>query len=164
MANADMEKAGGILAFVAGIAQLVVALSFAVGDSVTGSISGALEIFGVGGGRFGGPGFAWGWTFAYATLVISAFLISGAKGRLLGVALIVCAILSAFGGSAFALLAILSLAGGIIALIGGFGAGGSGLQGIVATAQRMAQAAKETDARETDAKETDAKDANETKG
>ena len=151
MEKADLERTGGILAFVAGVAQTIIALSFAIGDSVTGTISRGLELFGMGGGGgFGGPSFVWGLIFAYATLVVSAFLISGAKGRVPGIALVVCAILGSFGGTAFALLAILALTGGIIALIGGFRAGGGGgLQGIAATARRMAEAAKEPDTRDT---------------
>ena len=146
MGKADFQKTAGILAFVAGIAQMLVGLVFAVGDSVTGSISSGLELFGLGGRGVGGPSFVWGLIFAYATLVIGAFLLSGARGRVPGIALVVSAVLGAFGGSAFALLAILSITGGVVALIGGFGAGGDGFRGLAATARRMAEAAKEADA------------------
>ena len=146
MGKADFQKVAGILAFAAGIAQMLVGLVFAVGDSVTGSISSGLELFGLGGGGYGGPSFVWGLIFAYATLVVGAFLLSGARGKVPSIALVVCAVLGAFGGSAFALLAILSITGGIVALIGGFGAGGAGFRGLAATARRMAEAAKETDA------------------
>ena len=164
MREADLGKTGGILAFVAGIAQMAIGFFFASAGSVTRSVTDTFgvigRIFGMeGGGGIGGPSFVWGLLCAYATLVVGALMISGAKGKVPGVALIVCAILGAFGGSAFALLAILSLTGGIIALIGGFGAGGDGLRGLMATAQRMAEAAKETDTADT----KDAKAADETK-
>ena len=97
MDKADLGKAGGILGFIAGVAQMLIALVFAGGDTVTRSVTGSIgmigQLFGLGGGGFGGPSFVWGLVFAYATLVISAFLVSGAKGRLVGIALVVCAIL-----------------------------------------------------------------------
>lgn len=151
MGKANLEKAGGIVGFVAGILQMFIALSFAVVGEITGGIgrgiSRTFDLFGLGGGGgvMDGPNYVWGLVFAYATVVLATLLMSGARGKVAGTALVVCAILGAFGGSAFAALGVLALTGGILALIGGFGEGGSGLRGMMATAQRMAQAAKESD-------------------
>ncbi len=164
MVEADLRRAGGVVGLVAGALQTLVALALAVAKQVTGSISNVSRVAGDIGSLFGmrdvghpieGPGFVWGLIFAYATVILSALLISGVRRRSCGVALIACGILGAFGGSGFALLAVLTIAGGSLALIGAFGVGGMAggaqdglrgkLQGVMATAQRMAKAATEAD-------------------
>ena len=143
MSKANLEKAGGIIAFVAGIAQAGPALvALGIGSMVDQTFGRLARAYNVDEST---------WWLAlilgYVTVVIGALLISGAKGKIPGIALVICAILSAVaGGGAGAILAIMTLTGGIIALIGGFGGGGSGLRGMMATAQRMAEAAKDTDA------------------
>ena len=159
MAQEKVERAGGIVGLTAGLLQSVVALAISVADAMAGTVSQVGRITSDIGGLFGmdlggglqGPSsfsFVWGLIFAYATVIVSALLISGVRARVCGAALVACAILGAFGGTGFALLAILSFAGGIIALIGSFGPGGaaSGLTGVMATAQRMAKAAMEAEA------------------
>ena len=105
-----MRKAGGIVALVAGI--------FAVGAAFVtlfvGGIGGAFEAE----GASTIIGFGWGGiVFAFLTIVLGAVAI-GAKGRIPGMLLIVCAIGGAIlGGTFVAIFMALAALGGVVAVI-----------------------------------------------
>ena len=105
-----MRKAGGIVALVAGI--------FAVGAAIVtlfiGGMGGAFEAE----GADTVIGLGWGGVaFAFLTIVLGAVLI-GAKGRVPGALLIVCAIAGAvLGGTLVAIFMGLAAIGGILAVI-----------------------------------------------
>ena len=156
MEKADLAKAGGILALVAGIAQ-----TFGYLFSIDLLPDWARFFEGPRGGRDYPSPFpiVLGMMIGCAIQVFGALLISGARGKIPGIALIVCAFLNVVCGPVFAVLAVPVLTAGVVALIGGFGARGQALRGLMATAQRMAEAAKETGTADTkDAKETDETD------
>ena len=105
-----MRKAGGIVALVAGI--------FAVGAAIVtlfiGGMGGAFEAE----GADTVIGLGWGGVaFAFLTIVLGAVSI-GAKGRVPGALLIVCAIAGAvLGGTLVAIFMGLAAIGGILAVI-----------------------------------------------
>ncbi len=149
--KSDKVKAGGFIALVAGTWQVGIAIVLlATGFPLMGVLEDAMgrsdfrdlsREVGLDGYLFSG---SMGLVVGYATVILSALLISGAKALIPGILLILFALLSLFAGGGFALLAILTLIGAVMALVAGLGAGGAG--GLVATAQRMAKAAQETDA------------------
>ena len=107
-----MKKAGGIIALVAGI--------FGVGAAIftlfVGGIGSALEAE----GASTVVGLGWGGVaFSFLTIVLGAVAI-GAKGRIPGVLLILCAIGGAIlGGTVVAIFMVLAAIGGILALVAG---------------------------------------------
>jgi len=106
-----MKKAGGIIALIAGIFA-VLAAGFTL---VVGGTAGAFEAEGADTVILLGWG---GVFFSFFTIVLGAVCI-GAKGRLPGVLLIICAIAGAIlGGTFVAIFMALALIGGILALFG----------------------------------------------
>ena len=106
-----MQKAGGIVALVAGIFGVFAAIFtlFFGGVASAFEAEGADTVVGLGWG---------GLMFAFATIVLSAVAM-GAKGRVPGILLIVCAIGGAIlGGTIVAIFMVLALVGGILATIG----------------------------------------------
>jgi hypothetical protein len=106
-----MQKAGGIVAVIAGIfgtlAAIVTLLIGGVGSAL--STQGASTVVGLG---FGGI------AFSFATIVLGAIAM-GAKGRVPGILLIVCSILGAIlGGTIVAVFMVLALIGGVLATLG----------------------------------------------
>lgn len=107
-----MRKAGGIIALIAGIFAV-----FAAGFTLlVGGVAGAVEaenasmVIGLGWG---------GVLFSFLTIVLGAVAM-GAKSRMPGVLLILCAIAGAIlGGTFVAIFMALALIGGILALFGG---------------------------------------------
>ena len=151
MGNADKGKVGGIIALVAGLLQLGVMFGMLVMNSGSRAFDSSL-------GTFAWPnldvgiGFSWGGLiFAYGTVFVAAYLLAGARGMIPGIALIVCALLGAIiGGVHIAALSLLTLIGGVISMgSGGGNAAVAGFQEVLRTAQRMAEAAKETETKET---------------
>ena len=152
MGNADKGKVGGIIALVAGLLQLGVMFGMLVMNSGSRSFGSSL-------GTFAWPntdvgiGFSWGGLiFAYGTVVVAALLLAGARGLIPGIAIIVCALLGAIiGGAHIAALSLLTLIGGVFAMMGSGGgnAAVAGFQEVLRTAQRMADAAKETETKDT---------------
>ena len=106
-----MQKAGGIIALVAGIFGVFAAL-FTLFFGGLGSALGASEgstIIGLGWG---------GVLFSFAVIVLGAVSIA-AKGKVPGIILIACAVGGAFlGGGLVAIFMVLALLGGIIATVG----------------------------------------------
>ena len=105
-----MRKAGGIVALIAGIFGV-----FAAGFTLfTGGVGAALEAEGA------DTVLALGWggvLFAFLTIVLGAVAM-GAKGRVPGALLIVCAIAGAvLGGTIVAVFMGLAVIGGILAVI-----------------------------------------------
>lgn len=106
-----MQKAGGIIALIAGIIAL-----FAAGFTL---------IFGGLGSAFDAEGadtvvnFGWGGIlFSFTTIILGAVSI-WAKGRIAGILLIISAIMgAAFGGNLVAIFMIPALIGGILTTIG----------------------------------------------
>ena len=105
-----MRKAGGIVALIAGIFG-VLAAGFTL---FTGGVGAALEAEGA------DTVLAFGWgglLFAFLTIVLGAVAM-GAKGRVPGALLIVCAIAGAFlGGTIVAIFMALAAVGGLLAVI-----------------------------------------------
>jgi hypothetical protein len=106
-----MQKAGGIVALVAGIlgtlAALVTLLIGGLGSAFNSSGSGTVVALGWG-----------GVAFSFATIVLGAIAM-GAKSRVPGVLLIVSAVFGAIlGGTLVAVFMVLALVGGILAVIG----------------------------------------------
>ena len=107
-----MKKAGGIIALVAGIFGV-----FAAGITLfTGGLGAAFEAE----GADTVIGLGWGGlAFAFLTIVLGAVAM-GAKGRIPGVLLILCAIGGAIlGGTIVAIFMVLAAIGGILAMVGG---------------------------------------------
>ena len=106
-----MQKAGGIIALVAGI--------FGVLGAIFTLFMGGL------GGAFGAReadtviGLGWGGVlFSFIVIVLGAVSI-GAKGKAPGIILMVCAVLGAFlGGTVVAVFMVLALVGGLVATLG----------------------------------------------
>lgn len=106
-----MKKAGGIIALVAGIFGV-----FAAGFTLFfGGVGAALEAEGAG----TVIGLGWGGVaFSFLTIVLGAVAM-GAKGRIPGVLLILCAIGGAIlGGTLVAVFMALAAIGGILAVVG----------------------------------------------
>ena len=106
-----MKKAGGIVALIAGIFGFLAAIV----TLFMGGIGAALEAEG------GTTVVAFGWLgilFSFLTIVFAAIAM-GAKGKVPGVLLILCALGGAIlGGTLVAIPMALSLIGGILALFG----------------------------------------------
>ena len=105
-----MQKAGGIIALVAGIFGTFAAIFtlFIGGIGSAFEAEGADTVVGLG----------WlGLLSAFATIILGAVAM-GAKGKVPGILLIVCAIAGAiFGGTLVAVCMVLALIGGILATI-----------------------------------------------
>lgn len=106
-----MKKAGGIVALIAGVfgvgAALITLLIGGIGSAAGGE--GASTVVGLGWG---------GVAFSFAVIVFGAIAI-GAKSRVPGVLLIVCALAGAvLGGTLVAIFMVLALIGGILAVVG----------------------------------------------
>lgn len=106
-----MKKAGGIIAIIAGVFGVLSAGA----TLFIGGVGSALKSE----GSDTVVGLGWGGVlFSFATIVFGAVALS-AKGRLPGILLIVCAVLGAIlGGTLVAIFMVLSLVGGILAVIG----------------------------------------------
>lgn len=106
-----MQKAGGIIALIAGIfgtGAAIITLFFG-GIASAVDAEGASTVVGLGWG---------GMLFSFATIVLGAVAM-GAKGKVPGILLIVCAIGGAIlGGTIVAIFMVLALIGGILATIG----------------------------------------------
>ena len=104
-----MKKAGGIVALIAGIFGVIAAVL----TLFTGGIASAVEAEGAETVVLLGWG---GVVFSFLTIVLGAVAI-GAKGRLVGVLLILCAIAGAvLGGTIVAICMALALIGGLLVL------------------------------------------------
>ncbi|MGF6775851.1 hypothetical protein [Paraburkholderia sp. GAS334] len=105
-----MNKAGGIIGIIAGIFGVFAALTtlFVGGVGAAFQADGASTVVGLGwGGVF----------FSFITIVCGAMAFSKPKGA--GIALVVASILgSVLGGTMVAICMVLSLIGGILAIIG----------------------------------------------
>ena len=106
-----MQKAGGIIALIAGIFGTLAAIVtlFFGGLGSAFDAEGASTVVGLGWG---------GMLFSFLTIVLGAVAM-GAKGMVPGILLIVSAILGAvLGGTIVAVFMVLSLIGGILATVG----------------------------------------------
>ena len=106
-----MKKAGGIIALVAGIFGVLAAgfTLFTGGLGAAFEAEGADTVIGLGWG---------GVLFSFLTIILGAVAM-GAKGRVPGVLLIVCAIAGAIlGGTFVAVFMALAAVGGILAVVG----------------------------------------------
>ena len=112
-----MQKAGGIIALIAGIFGFIAAIiTLLAGGLVAGlesvsdsGNSASREI-----GTFGMLGIV----FSFLTIIFGAIAM-GAKSRISGYVLIVCAVAGAItGGTLVAICMVLALAGGIVATVG----------------------------------------------
>ena len=112
-----MQKAGGIIALIAGIFGFIAAIiTLLAGGLVAGieSISDSSNSASTEIGTFGLLGIV----FSFLTIIFGAIAM-GAKSRIVGYLLIVCAIVGAITGGTFvAVCMVLALAGGIVATIG----------------------------------------------
>ena len=112
-----MQKAGGIIALIAGILGFIAAIiTLMAGGLVAGleNVSDADNSASTEIGTFGLLGIV----FSFLTIIFGAIAI-GAKSRIVGYLLIVCAIVGAITGGTFvAVCMVLALAGGIVATIG----------------------------------------------
>ena len=112
-----MQKAGGIIALIAGIFGFIAAIiTLLAGGLVAGieSISDSSNSASTEISTFGMLGIV----FSFLTIVFGAIAI-GAKSRISGYVLIVCSVLGAIaGGTLVAICMALALAGGIVAIIG----------------------------------------------
>lgn len=106
-----MKKAGGIIALIAGILALFAA-GFTLVFGGLGSVfdaEGADTVIGLGWG---------GVLFSFITIILGAVAIS-AKGRAVGILLIVSSLLGAIlGGTFVAIFMVLALVGGILSTLG----------------------------------------------
>jgi hypothetical protein len=106
-----MQKAGGIIALIAGIFGVFAAgfTLFAGGLSAAFEAEGSDTVIGLGWG---------GVLFAFLTIALGAVAM-GAKSKLPGALLVLCAIGGAvLGGTLVAIFMVLALIGGIFAMIG----------------------------------------------
>jgi hypothetical protein len=106
-----MQRAGGIVALVAGIFGIFAAIvTLLIGGMGTAfNAQGAATVVGLGWG---------GVAFSFATIILGAVTI-GAKSKVPGIFIIICAIVGAIlGGTFVAIFMVLALAGGIIATVG----------------------------------------------
>ncbi|KXO77724.1 hypothetical protein [Brucella anthropi] len=106
-----MQKAGGIIALVAGVFGVFAAIfTLAVGGMGAGlEAEGASTVIGLGWG---------GVAFSFLTIILGAVAL-GAKGRLPGILLMICAIAGAIlGGTLVAVFMVLAFIGGLIGIFG----------------------------------------------
>jgi hypothetical protein len=106
-----MQKAGGIIALVAGIFGVVAALFTLLVGGMAGAFEaeGASTVIGLGWG---------GVLFSFATIVLGAVAMS-AKSRIPGALLIISSVCGAIlGGTFVALFMVLAFIGGVLATIG----------------------------------------------
>lgn len=106
-----MKKAGGIIAIIAGIFGVLGAGAtlFLGGLGAALESEGSDTIVGLGWG---------GVVFSFAAIVLGAVAL-GAKGRLPGILLIICAVLGAvLGGTLVAVFMVLALVGGVLTVLG----------------------------------------------
>lgn len=106
-----MQKAGGIIALVAGIFGVFAAIfTLAVGGMGAGlEAEGASTVIGLGWG---------GVAFSFLTIILGAVAL-GARGRLPGILLMICAVAGViFGGTIVAVFMVLAFIGGLIATFG----------------------------------------------
>lgn len=106
-----MKRAGGIIALIAGVFGVISAgITLLLGGIGAGLESeGASMVIGLGWG---------GVLFSFATIVLGAVAL-GAKGRVPGILLMVCAVLGAvLGGTLVAVFMVLALVGGLLAVLG----------------------------------------------
>lgn len=107
-----MQKAGGIIALVAGIFGVFAAIfTLAVGGMGAGlEAEGASTVIGLGWG---------GVAFSFLTIILGAVAL-GARGRLPGILLMICAVAGAIlGGTIVAVFMALAFIGGLIGTLGG---------------------------------------------
>jgi hypothetical protein len=118
-----MQKAGGIVALIGGIFGTLAAIFTLMAGGLVAGLEGAKS--GLDGSaldttassQIAGFG-VMGLIFAFATIILGAVAM-GAKSRKPGIALIVCAIGGAITGGTFvAVCMVLTLAGGVLAMIG----------------------------------------------
>ncbi|MBT9174327.1 MAG: hypothetical protein DDT21_02741 [Syntrophomonadaceae bacterium] len=106
-----MQKAGGIVALIAGVFGTIAAFV----TLVLGGVAGAV------GAEGAGTVVALGWggvAFAFLTIVFGAIAM-GATSKIPGTILIICAILGAIlGGTLVAIFMALAFVGGILAVVG----------------------------------------------
>ena len=106
-----MQKAGGIIALIAGIFGVIAALATLFFGGLGGALEaeGANTVIGLGWGGLG---------FAFLTIVFGAVAI-GAKSKKPGIFLITCSVFGAIlGGTLVAITMVLALIGGVLATIG----------------------------------------------
>ncbi len=106
-----MQKAGGIIGLVAGIFGVIAALATLLIGGIGAGLEakGASTVIGLGWG---------GVAFSFLTIVLGAVAM-GAKGKMPGVLLMMCAIAGAvLGGTLVAVCMVLALIGGLLATIG----------------------------------------------
>lgn len=106
-----MQKAGGIIALIAGIFGVLAAIvTLMIGGIGAGfEAEGASTVVGLGWGGIG---------FSFLTIILGAVTM-GAKGKIPGILLMLCAIAGAItGGTLVAVCMILALIGGLLATIG----------------------------------------------
>lgn len=106
-----MQKAGGIIAIIAGVFGTIAA-------GITLLLGGVASALG-GEGADTVVGLGWGGVaFSFATIVLGAIAL-GAKGRVPGILLIVSALFGVvLGGTLVAVFMVLALVGGILAVVG----------------------------------------------
>ena len=108
-----MQKAGGIVALIAGIFGVMAGFItlFIGGVGSAFDASGAEMVVGLGWG---------GIIFSFLTIVLGAVAI-GVKSKVPGILLVVCAVAGAIlGGTLVAIFMALALVGGILAVLGSF--------------------------------------------
>lgn len=106
-----MQKAGGIIALLAGIFGVLAAIvTLMIGGIGAGfEAEGASTVVGLGWGGIG---------FSFLTIILGAVAM-GAKGKVPGILIMLCAIAGAvLGGTLVALFMVLALIGGLLATIG----------------------------------------------
>jgi len=106
-----MQKAGGIIAIIAGIFGVFSAFA----TLFIGGIGGAFEAE----GASTVSGLGWGGLFFSFVVIILGAMAIGSKSKKIGVFLIIASVLGAIlGGTLVAIFMVLALAGGIIATMG----------------------------------------------
>ena len=112
-----MQKAGGIIALIAGIFGFIAAIiTLLAGGLVAGleSVSNSGNSASREIGTFGMLGIV----FSFLTIIFGAIAI-GAKSRISGYVLILCAVVGGLtGGTLVAICMVLALAGGVVATVG----------------------------------------------
>jgi len=106
-----MQKAGGIIAIIAGIFGVISAFA----TLMIGGIGGAFEAE----GAETVVGLGWGGVFFSFLVIILGAMAIGSNSKKIGVFLIIASILGAIlGGTLVAIFMVLSFAGGILATVG----------------------------------------------
>lgn len=106
-----MKKAGGIIGLIAGLFGVVAAVATLFFGGLGGALEaeGASTVIGLGWG---------GLAFSFLTIIFAAISM-GAKGKIPGTLLVVCAVAGAvLGGTFVAVAMVLALIGGVLAIIG----------------------------------------------